>query len=88
MACALKVTEVRIRLASGGKDGLVGWASCIVGGSVALHNLAVRQLADGGLALGFPTRFSRSGAKHYYFNPISDEARLALEDAILTRLKS
>ena len=88
MASALRVSEVRIRLAAGGKEGLLGWASCIVGGAVALHNIVIRQLSDGTLALGFPARFSHSGAKHYYFNPISDEARRALEDAILARLKS
>ena len=88
MACAFKVTEVRIRLAAGGKDGLVGWASCILGGSVALHNIAIRQLPDGALTLGFPARFSRSGAKHYYFNPISNEAKQVLEDAILARFRS
>ena len=81
----MDVTDVRVRLLDQPERGIVGWVSCVVAG-IALHNIAVRRLPDGRIALGFPARFSRGGVKHYYFNPTDREARRAIEDAVFARL--
>jgi len=86
MPNALEVSEVKIRLARGHEDGLVGWASCVLQGSIVLNNMAICRGADGELELKFPARFSRSGSKHFYFSPVTREARRGLEEAVLAQL--
>ena len=81
------VTEVRIRLAET-SGNLVGWASCVVNGSLFLNNIRIVRREDGTIALSYPAVQSRSGAKHFVFNPINREAKQALDEAILSRLKT
>lgn len=84
---SLKVSEVKIRLVDGNEDGLIGWASCVVNGSLYLNNIAIRQSSVGQVILTFPAKKSRSNSKYFYFNPISHEAARVLEEAIIDKLK-
>jgi DNA-binding cell septation regulator SpoVG len=79
----LEVSGVELRFVQDSRDGLVAWASCIVGDSIALHNIAVRRGRDGGLFLTYPARQSSSGARHSYFNPIHREAGEVLRGAVV-----
>lgn len=83
----LRVSEVKIRLVDGRKDGLIGWASCVVNSSLYLNNIAIRQGRDGEVILTFPAKKSRSNSRYFYFNPISHEAARVLEEAIIDKLK-
>jgi len=83
----LKVSEVKVRLVDRSEDGLIGWASCVVNGSLYLNNIAIRQSRDGQVILTFPAKKSRGNSRYFYFNPISHEAARALEEAIIDKLK-
>lgn len=80
------VTDVQLRFVEDGHDGLLAWASCVLGGTVVLNNIAVRRGREGGLMLTYPAKLTAAGTRFYYFNPISREASAALERAILRRL--
>ena len=80
------VTEVKIRLVDESSDGLLGWASCVVNGALYLNNIAIRRSRTGELALAYPSSRSRSDQKHFYFNPITREAKLAIDEAVLGKL--
>ena len=82
----LDVSEVKIRLVDGGSGGLVGWASCVVGGALYLNNIAIRRSREGRTILTFPAKRSKRDQKYFFFNPISREAKAAFEDAILGKL--
>jgi len=84
----LKVSEVKIRMVENGKDGLIGWASCVINDALYLNNIAVRYAQDGNVILTFPAKQSKNNAKHHYFNPISLEAAQIFNDAILGNLRS
>jgi len=97
MSARLEISDVRLRFPSLPTNNLVCWASCVVAGVLKLANIAVTRGAGGGLALGFPARFSKAGlgfparfskagGKHFYFEPVDREARRALEEAILGKL--
>lgn len=83
----VQITDIKVRLADGGTDGLIAWASCVVAHAIKLDNIAVRRSTrDGTLFLTYPTKRTEAGDKYPYFNPISSEASKAVEDAVLTRL--
>lgn len=85
MAGGIDVSEVRVRFPHRQEKGVIGRASCVVSG-IKLDNMVIMRLGDGRLGLGFPARQSRSGEKHFYFNPVDEQTRQALENAILGRL--
>ena len=80
------VSEVKIRLVDEGGDGLIGWASCVVNGALYLNNIAIRRGRDGEFVLTYPCKRSRSDQKYFYFNPITREAKRAIDEAILGKL--
>jgi DNA-binding cell septation regulator SpoVG len=82
------VTEVRLRLLEDEKDGLVGFASCVLLGGFYLNNIAIRRGRDSRLFLTYPASPSRGGAEHHHWNPINAEAAGLLEEAILGRLRT
>lgn len=86
MPQVLEITEVSIRLAEGSDSNLVGWASCVVNGSLFLNNIKILRREDGEVVLTYPAAKSRSGAKHFVFNPINRETKRALDEAILGKL--
>ena len=82
-----KVSEVKIRLADRSEDGVIGWASCVVNGSLFLNNIAIRHSKDGRVILTFPAMRSKGDSKYFFFNPISHEAARILDEAIIDKLK-
>lgn len=87
MPARIEISDVRLRFPNRFEKGKVGWASCVVNG-IRLDNIAVTRTEAGRLTLGFPARFSKSGDKHFYFEPADPETKRALEDAILRRLSA
>lgn len=84
---AVSITDIKVRLADGGTDGLIAWASCVVAHAIKLDNIAIRRSErDGALFLTYPTKRTDAGDKYPYFNPISAEASKAVENAVLARL--
>lgn len=83
-----EVSEIRIRLLDGEKEGLVGFAPCVLNRSLFLNNIAIRRGRDSRLFLTYPASPSRGGAEHYHWDPINAEAAGLLEGAILGRLRS
>ena len=84
---SLKVSEVKIRLVDSNEDGLIGWASCVVNGSLYLNNIAIRKSREGKVILTFPAKKSKGDSKYFFFNPISHDAARILEEAIIDKLK-
>ncbi|MDQ7829071.1 MAG: septation protein SpoVG family protein [Armatimonadota bacterium] len=78
---------MKVRLVDDGGDGLVGWASCVVNGALYLNNIAIRRGRNGEFVLTYPSKRSRSDQKYFYFNPITREAKRALDEAILGKLR-
>ena len=87
MAHSINVSEVRIRLAEETEGKLVGWASCVVNGSLFLNNIKLLRCDNGSIGLSYPAVKSKSGAKHFVFNPINQDTKQALDEAILGKLK-
>lgn len=85
-APGITVSEVRIRLLNKSRNGLVGWASCVINSGLFLNNIAIRISREGRLVLSYPSKKSKSRSKHYYFNPISRKAARVLEKALLGSL--
>jgi len=79
----LSISEVKIRLVDAGDDGLVGWASCVVNGSLYLNNIAIRRTLDGAVILTYPCKKSKRDQKYFFFNPINRQAKEAMDAAIL-----
>jgi len=87
MAAGIEITEVQVRLRSPDVEGsLIGWASCVINGSIKLDNVEIRRARDGRLFIRCPNTGSRGRTVHRYFYPITSEARRAFEAAILGRL--
>jgi DNA-binding cell septation regulator SpoVG len=82
----LKVSDVKIRLVDRSEDGLIGWASCVVNGSLYLDNIAIRRNMEGEVIITFPARRSGSG-EFYYFKPINRKAAGILTEVIIAKLK-
>ncbi len=83
----MNAPEVRVRTWVRGTDadvrtGLLGYLSVFYG-DLVLDSIVLRRTADGRLALSFPAKTDRSGRRHSYFRPIDDDARCAIERAIL-----
>ncbi len=64
------------------RGGLLGYLS-VVYGDLVLDAITLRRTAHGRLALSFPAKTDRSGRRHSYFRPIDDDARCAIERAVL-----
>lgn len=81
------ITEIRVRILDEERNGLVGFASCVLSGAYFLNNIAIRRGSDGTLFLSYPASRSSHDVEHFYWNPISKEASKVLEAAILGRLR-
>ena len=55
-------------------------------GPLILDGVTLRRTLDGRLTLGWPERTDRQGNRHPLMRPISDAARLELEEAVLREL--
>lgn len=85
---SLEVSEIRLRLRDEEQGGLLGFASCVLGGSYFLNNIAIRRGADGQLYLSYPATRSNQDVEHFHWNPITRDASRVLEQAILGRLQA
>lgn len=83
----IEISEVRLKLLDEIEDSLLGWASCVVNGSLHLDNITIRYDREGRIVLTFPAKRSRTDAKYYYFNPITREAAEVFHEAIIGRLR-
>jgi hypothetical protein len=68
------------------RDGLLGWLSFALDGSVLVDGVALRINADGSPALRWPARRDGSGLLRFAVRPLSDEARLSIEQQVLAAL--
>ena len=84
---ALQISDVQIRFVADGRDGLVGWVSCVIGGAIKLNNVALRRGRRHELFLTFPAKISPCGERRFHFHPISTEAAALLERGILAEVR-
>ena len=84
----MHVTDTRFKAAEPDqvRDGLIGWASFVLGRAVRLDGVAVRRTRDGRIVLSFPSRRDRRGREHYIAAPIDNAARLDIERQVLAAL--
>jgi hypothetical protein len=67
--------------------GLLGFIRCVVDGALVLDSIALRRTLDNSrLTLSFPEREDGVGRRHPIIRPIDDEARRAIEKAIIESL--
>ena len=78
----MTITDIRIRLFNGESKEHMGWASCIIDNKFFVNAIAIKK-KDGVLYLVYPKQISKRGTDHFYFNPITTEARIEIEQAIL-----
>ena len=55
-------------------------------GSLQLDGIVLRRTAAGRLTLSYPARTDRAGRRHSYVRPVDDDARVAIEHAVLRQL--
>lgn len=84
-------TVTRVHLTPAGsrnrRDGLLGWLSFALDGSVLVDGIALRLAADGSPALRWPARRDGNGLLRYTVRPLSEDARLAIERQVLAALE-
>ncbi|HRR82457.1 MAG TPA: hypothetical protein P5532_12840 [Planctomycetota bacterium] len=80
---AIMVSEVDVCLSHDPERGPFGWASCVLNGAVLLTNIAVFKDEDGSFHTRFPAKKSHVGRQHYYYCPITREAKRIIDDAVL-----
>lgn len=83
----LHVSEVKIRFANDQRGGLVGWASCVVNGSLYLNNIAIFRDDDGSYRTEYPAVKGANRRLYFHFCPISREARAVIDEAVLTHIR-
>ena len=67
------------------RTGLLGFLS-VHYGDLVLDGIVLRRTADGRFALSFPARTDKSGRRHSYIKPASDEVRQDIERELLRQL--
>ncbi len=66
--------------------GLLGFVAFVLNGSFLLDGLALRRTREGRLTLSWPARRDQAGRDHYVVRPLDDDARVAVEHAVLKAL--
>lgn len=67
-------------------NGLLGYLSFVLGGTLRIDGVTVRRSAVGHIALSFPERTDRHGRRHAIVHPIDRDAQLRIERTILEML--
>ena len=82
------VSDVRYTAASPAKveQGLLGYTSFLIDGSIRVDGVRVRRTREGRLTLSFPTHEDHNGRKHSIVHPVDDETRVAIEHAVFEAL--
>lgn len=79
-----------IRFTPGTSDevrlGLIGYVSCVVGGTILLDGITLRMTAERRPALSFPTRTDKRGRRHALVRPLDDHARREIEATVFEAL--
>jgi len=66
-------------------DGLVAFASCVIDGQLFVGSVGIHKLLDGtGYRITYPTK-KINDKQLNYFHPITKEAGLAIEQAIVAK---
>lgn len=88
MHSKIVVTAVRFHSASlkDQKQGLAGWAGLTLNGRFRLESIAIRRTLDGRVALSFPARTDRAGQQRFYFRPLDNRTRRAIEEQVFCAL--
>ena len=83
----MNVSEVQVSFIKP-KDGIIGFASCVIGVGLYVSSIAIHQKADGsGYRLTYPTK--KIGQNNLQiFHPINRSLSAALEDAIFKKLNA
>ncbi len=68
------------------RKGLLGFVSFVLGGAIAVDGVALRRTRDGRLVLSFPVRHDSQGRQLPILRPTGNEARAAIEAAVLQAL--
>ena len=87
MSAEFVVSQVKIRLSRGRTGDLLGWASCVVNDVLFLNSIEIWGSPGGKQWLKFPASSSRSSVEYQYFCPINNQARAALDEAILAAFR-
>jgi DNA-binding cell septation regulator SpoVG len=83
----LIVSEVKIRFADTPRNGLIGWASCVLNEGLFLNNIAIFENDDGSFRTRFPTKRGTGDQRYYYFRPINRETKALMDEALLAFLQ-
>lgn len=90
MVCSrIIISNVRFTSANptDGKRGLKGWVRCTLNDQFQLDGIAVRQGRNGRSSLSFPARTDGRGRKHFYYHPVDEKTRRAIERQIFKSLQ-
>lgn len=88
MSNGARVSNVKFTRAPRGdiERGLLGWLAFDVGGTWHVDGVVLRRTREGRPTLAFPARIDRAGREHPYLRPTCDQARRAIERAVLAEL--
>ena len=83
----MKISEVNIQFIKP-VDGLIGFASFVIDDSFYVGSIGIHERLDGnGHRLTYPNKKSSTNQRPI-FHPINREVGVAIENAILTKLKN
>ena len=83
----MQISEVQISFIKP-KDGLIGFASFVIDGSIYLSSIGIHQKLDGsGLRLTYPKK-SATDRQCDLFHPITQAAAKAIENAIFEKIEN
>lgn len=85
----IEVSEIKIKRIAP-KDGLVGFASCVLNGDFFVGNIAIFESRNGH-RITYPTKVVRTltaNISEHVFKPIKPEAGNIIEAAIINAFKS
>ena len=68
-------------------DGLLGWAEIAIDDALAIENVAVRRSRAGRYYLSFPACDARTGRRRTLIRPLTNEARIDLEQQVFDHLR-
>lgn len=81
-----RVLAFRRATAADRRTGFLGTVKCVFAGGLVLDHVSVRRTAGGRVTLSFPMSRTRSGRARHVARPFDDDARIAIEAAILAQI--
>lgn len=82
----IKISETQISFVKP-NDGIIGFASVVINDSIYLNSIAIHQKLDGsGYRITYPSKKLGNGSVGVFY-PINRQTSLAIEQAILSKLK-